>query len=305
VLGVFELFSGKANAFGERDLSAIQRLSQMVETAVRLAEAGAVLPKKRERNAGAASIPSKSVVQEGQFIGDLLVDRKLDQPVLETSEPAVAAEAGRAVAAAKSEPKVGAPEAPLIATPKKPLFWSAALSPEVDSAKPVDSEESHVPPVLRGLRKCEACGFPVSAGRALCVECEEKKWRGQLRPQAARTAAVSSPSKSAGQAAAAPAMAKAVLPVVEPKVAQKVATPTVLASPTEPPKGSGPVDASSATVVDNIASQQPAAGVQTSVPDFVLSAGLEPSRSWLASNKYILIVLFVAAAGAAAVFFLR
>src|SRR5580692_509404 len=124
VLGVFELFSGKAHAFGERDLSAIQRLSQMVETAVRLAEAGAVLPKKRERNAGAASIPSKSVVQEGQFISDLVVDSKLDQPVLETSEPAVAAEAGRAVAAAKSEPKVGAPEAPLIATPKKPLFWS-------------------------------------------------------------------------------------------------------------------------------------------------------------------------------------
>jgi GAF domain-containing protein len=300
VLGVFELFSGKANAFGERDLSAIQRLSQMVETAVRLAEAGAVLPKKRERNAGAASIPSKSVVQEGQFIGDLLVDRKLDQPVLETSAPAVAAEAGRAVAAAKSEPKEGAtPEAPLIAAPKKPLFWSAALSPEVDSEKPADSEESHVPPVLRGLRKCEACGFPVSAGRALCVECEEKKWRGQLRPQAARTAAVSSPSGSAGPAAAAPAMAKAVLPVVEPKMAQKVATPT------EPPKSSGPVDASSATVVDNVASQQPAAGVQTSVPDFVLSAGLEPSRSWLASNKYILIVLFVAAAGAAAVFFLR
>src|SRR5579863_6266671 len=39
VLGVFELFSGKAHAFGERDLSAIQRLSQMVETAVRLARA--------------------------------------------------------------------------------------------------------------------------------------------------------------------------------------------------------------------------------------------------------------------------
>ena len=39
VLGVFELFSGKANAFGERDLSAVQRLSELVETAVRLARA--------------------------------------------------------------------------------------------------------------------------------------------------------------------------------------------------------------------------------------------------------------------------
>jgi len=39
VLGVFEIFSGKANAFGERDLSAVQRLSEMVETAVRMAHA--------------------------------------------------------------------------------------------------------------------------------------------------------------------------------------------------------------------------------------------------------------------------
>src|SRR5580698_2916121 len=41
VLGVFELFSGKVNAFGERDLSALQRLSEMVETAVKLAHAAA------------------------------------------------------------------------------------------------------------------------------------------------------------------------------------------------------------------------------------------------------------------------
>src|SRR5579863_3871109 len=44
VLGVFELFSGKANAFGARDLSAVQRLSEMVETAVRLAQATETLP---------------------------------------------------------------------------------------------------------------------------------------------------------------------------------------------------------------------------------------------------------------------
>ncbi len=304
VLGVFELFSGKAHAFGERDLSAIQRLSQMVETAVRLAEAGEVFPKKREKNANPASIPSKSVVQEGQFLSDLVVDRKLDQPALETSGPAVsAAEPGGAVAEAKSEPKVGAaPETLPVAVPKKPLFWSAALSPEADSAKPAENEESHVPPVLRGLRKCEACGFPVSAGRALCVECEEKKWRGQLRPQVARSTAVSSPSKSAGQAAAAPAMAKAVPSVAEPKVTQKVATPAVLAPTIEPPKSAGPVDASSATVVDNGAS---APSVQNSVPDFVLSAGIEPSQSWLSANKYVLIVLLVVAGGAAAVFYLR
>ena len=46
VLGVFELFSGKANAFGERDFSALQRLSEMVETAVKLARAAESIPEQ-------------------------------------------------------------------------------------------------------------------------------------------------------------------------------------------------------------------------------------------------------------------
>ena len=52
VLGVFELFSGKANAFGERDLSAVQRLSEMVETAVRMAEATEKLPENKRLDFG-------------------------------------------------------------------------------------------------------------------------------------------------------------------------------------------------------------------------------------------------------------
>src|SRR5271169_6094673 len=48
VLGVFELFSGKAHAFEERDLSALQRLSEMVETAVKHAVATQTLPAAEE-----------------------------------------------------------------------------------------------------------------------------------------------------------------------------------------------------------------------------------------------------------------
>src|ERR1041385_4823132 len=44
VLGVFELFSGKTNAFGDRDLSAVQRLGSMVETALRVAHVTESLP---------------------------------------------------------------------------------------------------------------------------------------------------------------------------------------------------------------------------------------------------------------------
>src|SRR4029077_3799980 len=81
-------------------------------------------------------------------------------------------------------PKVAA--APIVslpapsALPKKPLFWSASSS-GAEAEKPAEADQSHVPPVLRNLRSCEACGFPVSPGRALCVECEEKRWRGQVK----------------------------------------------------------------------------------------------------------------------------
>src|SRR4029077_14447149 len=64
--------------------------------------------------------------------------------------------------------------------PKKPLFWSATMQTTDGSGRAVES--SPVPPVLRNLQKCQACGFPVSQGRTFCVECEEKKWRGQRLP---------------------------------------------------------------------------------------------------------------------------
>src|SRR3984957_20258491 len=86
VLGVFELFSGEVNAFGERDLSAVQRLSVMVETAVRLAEAAENLPERLE--AGDISAPTE--VQQGQdkveldkvLAGEVSEELVLDGPSL-------------------------------------------------------------------------------------------------------------------------------------------------------------------------------------------------------------------------------
>src|SRR5205814_1735301 len=147
------LFSGKANAFGVREVSAVQRLSEMVETAVRLARATQSLPerlKMGETSAAEVSAGEVTPIEDDQILdGEILADIVLQDMVL--------------------------------AAPKKPLFWSAVLSPAAEAERAVQADQSHVPPVLRSLRKCEACGFPVSASRVLCVECEEKKWRGQLK----------------------------------------------------------------------------------------------------------------------------
>jgi len=314
VLGVFELFSGKANAFGERDLTAIQRLSEMVETAVRLAHAGELISKKQPKQGNPAIKASKAPVQEGQFVGDTLVKQKADQSTPMKSAD-VAAASGSVPAAAKADPPVpkvatATPKfvQPSFVQPKKPLFWSAAPSLEGEEVTPAEVEQSHVPPVLRGLRKCEACGFPVTAGRNLCVECEEKKWRGQLRPQS-RTAATASaalpPASSGGQAAAAaPSMAK--VPTVE--------TDTSLPVPDTVLKSAGYAEAAKSSKIASDGSNPAIAAIlpgqqsqseQVPVTDFVLSAGVQPSQSWLASNKYILGALLVIAAAAFAVYFLR
>lgn len=324
VLGVFEIFSGKANAFGERDLSAVQRLSEMVETAVRMANAAETITEhlsSRETSVAEAIHPE---VFEGQFLSDLVIEQEKRlrqvqpqiqapvQPVVANPETMAAAALESPVAEAalpvadmtpETLPQAAAPVEPSDSTPsKKPLFWSAAA--ESDSSATPDVDDSHVPPVLRGLRKCEACGFPISAGRVLCVECEEKKWRGQLRPQAQ----VRKPVSVGGGAAAAPAQSRPKPTIVpEPRVtpeAPKVAPSPAPQNPTEKAETSLPVVVAAPTeqvVHEAVVRNEPG----TAVPEFVLSAGIEPSRSWFSTYKWILLVLLVLLGGAATFLFLR
>ncbi len=213
VLGVFELFSGRANAFGERDLSAVQRLTEMVQTAVRLATAAETLAAKlnsttgSEADAMAAASESFSaeIVDGPVFPDDFLPEVEIMEveapepaaaqvaatetvpgiiPAVQSPEPAqpgIAAVSSVAIAAATATASPAPAVSPEFVPARKKLFWSAELVLSAEAKKTAAADQSHVPPVLRGLRKCEACGFPVSAARVLCVECEEKKWRGQLK----------------------------------------------------------------------------------------------------------------------------
>lgn len=358
VLGVFELFSGKANAFGERDLSALQRLSEMVETAVKLARAAESVPEL-----AATELPEEEIL-ETDVAGQVADEASVRPNVVPVDEPARAEEKAQVAAASPAGkevekvttqaslpaesrievPKAAAPtSAPATpASPKKPLFWSAALDTS-EAEKAAETDHSNVPPMLRNLKKCEACGFPVSAGRVLCVECEEKKWRGQLKPQrpsvvqpsapaaaatvpepisapvarlmAAASATASAPASGLarrnqpleGSSAAAPAVVKkvespagAVTPavVIPPEAAAPSApavAPAVSIPPAEPPK------------IAVAPTLEPAKVERADVapPAFVLSAGLEPSQSWLSRNKYVLGAIVLIAAVVAAVLILR
>ena len=234
VLGVFELFSGQADAFAERDLSALQRLGEMVETAVKLSRAAEGAPP--EMVAPDMAIDAADLIVPDQARSDIMTEIASEVtvvprgtpgvlesagfadegPVLEVeideAAPAAAAEAGveaveAAAPAAETAVPVLAPQAVAADVPavvaatlesvppaivpakeqavKRPLMWSAAVHASPDAPKPGETDQSHVPPMLRSLHKCKACGFPVSEGRALCVECDEKQWRGQPLPATA------------------------------------------------------------------------------------------------------------------------
>jgi GAF domain-containing protein len=162
VIGVFELFSGKPHAFEERDVAALQRLSEMVETAVRHAVAARSEPAVQE------PAEQESAGPEGQLPAEVVVAEPV---VVEAPEK-------------RALEKAGAEKVEHEPASKNPFFWSSAMRISASAGRSSDVAESiPVPLELRNLQKCKACGFPVSQGRMFCVECEEKQWRGQRLPQ--------------------------------------------------------------------------------------------------------------------------
>lgn len=183
VIGVFELFSSRPHGFDERDLSALQRLSEMVETAVKHAVAAQGMPPLQEP--GAAEVQSPAVGIAGEALAVESAENAIGAdaaPLPKEDTPALAPEI---TVVEKAELERAEPEP----APKKPTYWSAITRTPQVAAGPAETSDSivvavsvHVPAELRNLQKCKACGFPVSQGRIFCVECEEKQWRGQRLP---------------------------------------------------------------------------------------------------------------------------
>jgi hypothetical protein len=320
VLGVFELFSSKPRAFEERDLSALQRLSEMVETAVRHAVAAQSVPRV-EKSAGAESkLPGDigaaeflPVESAGKAMGP-----ELAASTLATERNSLALVESTVVEKAEQE-KTDLQEVDLVNTAsdpavKNPLFWSATALTATNSGRSDDMGGSIAVPVeMRDLQKCKACGFPVSRGRTLCVECEEKQWRGEQLPQPPATAdaAERSPQQHPLQeppviAAAGDVSAISVLKDSSSVAASRVQVSSVqasgvavssvrtLASTLEP---TGEKAAAAVPMVDDLARSAPQ-NVSEDVPlsdSSTLFLSSAASESWLAANKYVLGVLLVVA----------
>ena len=133
VIGIFELFSEKASAFDEHDISAAQRLSEMVLTAMDQAEAdGWVSPAVAAEETATAAVPETDPQSSPETAAEITTQETVVQDVVHR--------------------------------------WSR---PEIaDSSTQVEEEEIQTAALDATIGKCESCGFPVSESRKLCVDCE-------------------------------------------------------------------------------------------------------------------------------------
>ena len=137
VNGLFELFSAKPYAFEERDIVALQRLSEMVQTAL--------------EHADAVKVTEAELAEKPTSTAEVEPEVKPDPPP--PSEPAAV------------ENKIEPEPAPV-------KMWSAPADGEAAASEEEDAPVNLVITERGNIRKCLSCGFPVSEGRELCVDCE-------------------------------------------------------------------------------------------------------------------------------------
>lgn len=172
VYGVFELLSGRPRAFEERDFVALNRLAEMIQTAVEHADAArraeAELGKPVAAVADAAAPPKIAAIPQSDVVK---ADCGTPAAPEVTTEPAPAAPEPNLAELHPVESHVAKSDAvPVLAvnpiSVETPALATGASDNQVEPEPPITTI------AFGNLRRCETCGFPVSEGRRLCLDCE-------------------------------------------------------------------------------------------------------------------------------------
>jgi len=167
VYGVFELLSGRPHAFEDRDYVALNRLAEMIQTAVEHAEA-ARRAEKELGQAGNAQPVIVSALTAETGTAELLAEAP--SHVVKTRSEALASETE-----IKARPEMVAGEhdaAPVFAVSSAVVEMPVRVTNAQDHQAEADLSSPITTIAFGNLRRCEACGFPVSEGRRLCLDCE-------------------------------------------------------------------------------------------------------------------------------------
>ena len=163
VYGVFELLSGRPRAFEERDFVALNRLAEMIQTAVEHSDAA----KRAETELAQPEIAAAVAAEAGPAVTpELRTDIFAGDSGKRTAEPekALAMAAGAGTADSHAAPALG-PSSTVLETPV-----AVANVDENPAGSDLGTPISTI--AFGNLRRCETCGFPVSEGRRLCLDCE-------------------------------------------------------------------------------------------------------------------------------------
>jgi putative methionine-R-sulfoxide reductase with GAF domain len=167
VYGVFELLSGRPRAFEERDFIALNRLAEMIQTAVEHSDAAHRAEKELSQPAVAASIVAQ-------------VAAETESPKVETGRSSNVPEASAlqspaevsSIAAASTETHEVVP-APVESAAIRPAIVEAPQLPNTSAEPAATGQSDPITTIAFGnLGRCATCGFPVSEGRRLCLDCE-------------------------------------------------------------------------------------------------------------------------------------
>jgi len=152
VIGVFELFSERVSAFEERDVVALQRIAEMILTAVEHVSAA----KRTELELKAEPEVEPVVVPSGGEV-------KAEAATPATVEPQP-----------QEDSKIEA-----IPTVKPVPHQAEMMTKPEPAPSQVDEDDEPLFAVVSfqagKIGKCSSCGFPVSEGRDLCLDCESAK----------------------------------------------------------------------------------------------------------------------------------
>jgi putative methionine-R-sulfoxide reductase with GAF domain len=146
------------------------------------------------RALGIKSVMVVPLIREQQVIGvfELLADRphafeERDITALEHLAEMVQTGLEHADAAKRAHQEIAAkndqaeaqrkPSEAEIEKSSPPAAVASVPAPEPAAVKPARAEPARLPE-LDKIRKCEACGFPVSEGRTLCLDCESARLSG-------------------------------------------------------------------------------------------------------------------------------
>jgi hypothetical protein len=203
VRGLFELFSDHPYAFEERDLIALERMADLTLTALDLAEqrqnlVPAPAPRRepeRPVESPAATATATTTTTTTTTIAPpasaiplaISVQTPLQEPVSVSPKPELVEP--ELVKPELVEPELVKPE--LAESPAVPAAPPEIPSPLPGSSLPVPvPAPASIPEAMLRVEKCASCGFPVSEGRTLCLDCEQKdtlkkareKERGEIAP---------------------------------------------------------------------------------------------------------------------------